>query len=89
MSYPTDHSRRRDTIRGWIGGASRWPALMLVIGLCTTTLTLLMQAFAYDAYQRFALVAIGRGPLAAALLPSAFIVAGLLLAARNAILRRR
>ena len=55
MPYPIDDSRRRETIRGWIGGITRWPASMLVVGLCTTTLTLLMQAFAYDAYQRVAL----------------------------------
>lgn len=125
-------------IRRFIPDTVRLPASMLVIGLCTSTAALLMQAFAFDLYERIAvfmqilvtnylvlaraqavankrpirpvlldcittgvgisvallLVAtireiLGRGLLLAALPPGAFLVAGLLLAAINALGRGR
>ena len=41
-------------IRNHISEAARWPASMLAIGLCTSTIMLLLQAFAFDLYQRIA-----------------------------------
>lgn len=42
-------------LRNHIPGAARLPAFMLVIGLCTTVVVMLMQAYAFDVYERIAL----------------------------------
>jgi len=42
------------SIRRFIPDAARLPAFMLLIGLCTSTAVLLMQAFAFDLYERIA-----------------------------------
>lgn len=44
------------SIRRWITESTRWPASMLAIGLCTSTIMLLLQAFAFEPYQRIALL---------------------------------
>jgi len=42
------------SIRRFIPDSARLPAIMLLIGLCTSTAALLMQAFAFDLYERIA-----------------------------------
>ncbi len=42
-------------LRNFIPNAARLPAFMLVIGLCTTVVLMLMQAYAFDIYERIAL----------------------------------
>lgn len=42
------------SIRRVIPDTARLPAIMLLIGLCTSTAALLMQAFAFDLYERIA-----------------------------------
>jgi electron transport complex protein RnfE len=42
-------------LRSFIPAAAPLPAFMLVIGMCTTTVMMLMQAYAFDASQRVAL----------------------------------
>ena len=44
-------------IRRWVPDAVRLPAFLLTIGFCATTATLLMQAFAFDLYERIAIFA--------------------------------
>lgn len=42
-------------VRNFMPSAVLLPAFMLVIGLCTTVVAMLMQAFAFDLYERIAL----------------------------------
>jgi electron transport complex protein RnfE len=42
-------------LRNFIPGAAPLPMYMLVIGLCTTIVVMLMQAYAFDVFQRVAL----------------------------------
>ncbi len=42
-------------LRGFIPAAASFPAYMLLIGLCTTSIMMLMQVYAFDAHQRVAL----------------------------------
>ena len=43
-------------LRGFIPAAASLPAHMLLIGLCTTSVMMLMQVYAFDAHQRVALL---------------------------------
>ena len=125
------------SIRRFIPDTARLPATMLLIGLCTSTVALLMQTFAFDVYERIAVFMqivvtnyftlvraetavqerafgyvsldsittaagfgivllivgatreiVGQGLPLAVLAPGAFLIAGLLLAAANALGRR-
>lgn len=42
------------SIRDRIAETARWPASMLAVGLCTSTIMLLLEAFAFDLYERIA-----------------------------------
>jgi len=124
-------------IRRFIPATARLPAFMLLIGFCTSTAALLMQAFAFDLYERIAVFMqivvtnyfvlahvatvlqkrkfghvlldsittgagfaalllivgatreiVGQGLLLAVLPPGAFLIAGGLLAAAQALVRR-
>jgi Na+-translocating ferredoxin:NAD+ oxidoreductase subunit E len=43
-------------LRGFVPAAAPLPAHMLLIGLCTTSVMMLMQVYAFDAHQRVALL---------------------------------